>query len=158
RDAMLFVSGKLSPRQGGPGVMPPLPKELLSAIRKDHWKTSTDEEDHRRRSIYVFVRRNLRLPLLDAFDRPDTIASCPKRNRSTTAPQSLTLLNSEFSQASAAAWAASLRNNAGDDTAKQIEMAYRAALNRRPTSRELADATALVNSNDEGLEDFCLAM
>lgn len=158
RDAMLAIAGKLSNRQGGPGVMPPLPKELLSAIRRDHWKTSANEEDHRRRSIYVFVRRNLRLPLLDAFDRPDTIASCPKRNHSTTAPQSLVLLNSEFAHETSTAWAESLQKIAGGDPAKQVEAAYLAAVGRRPTRDELQDAKTLVASNDEGLADLCLAL
>jgi len=158
RDAMLAVGDRLSDRRGGPGVMPPLPTELLSAIRKDHWKTSPDEEDHRRRSIYLFVRRNLRLPLLDAFDRPDTIASCPRRNRSTTAPQSLVLLNSEFADDAAAELAKSLRDRAGSDVAKQIELAFRACLGRSPTTEETADAMMLVKSNDDGIVDFCLAL
>ena len=45
----------------------------------------------------MFARRNLRYPIFDLFDRPDANASCPRRNRSTTAPQSLFLLNSGFS-------------------------------------------------------------
>ena len=137
--------------------MPPLPKELLSAIRKDHWKTSPDEADHHRRSIYLFVRRNLRFPLLDAFDRPDTIASCPQRNRSTTAPQALVLMNSDFALQAAADTAAQLFT-ADDDTARQIETLYLAAIGRRPTTTELADSRALVESGDTGLADLCLAL
>lgn len=157
RDTLLAVSGKLNRKSGGPGVMPPLPKELLSAIRKDHWKTSPDEADHHRRSIYLFVRRNLRFPLLDAFDRPDTIASCPQRNRSTTAPQALVLMNSDFALQAAADTAAQLFT-ADDDTARQIETLYLAAIGRRPTTTELADSRALVESGDTGLADLCLAL
>jgi hypothetical protein len=159
RDAMLAASGRLSERRGGPGVMPPLPKELLGTIRKDHWKTSADEEDHRRRTIYLFVRRNLRLPLLDAFDRPDTMASCPRRNTSTTAPQALVLLNSEFSQEAARDLAAYVRRGAGDERSKQIELAYRAVLGRTPRDVERKEAAELIASDaDAGLADFCLAL
>ena len=97
RDAMLSAAGLLTSERGGPGVMPPLPKELVGTLLKDQWKTSPREADHYRRSIYLFARRNLRYPLFEAFDRPDANASCPVRNRSTTAPQSLELFNSQFS-------------------------------------------------------------
>ncbi len=50
-----------------------------------------------RRSLYVFVRRNLRYPFFEAFDRPDTNASCPRRPVTTIAPQALSLLNSRLS-------------------------------------------------------------
>ncbi len=63
---------------------------------KNHWNVDRDPADHVRRSIYVFARRNLRYPIFEAFDRPDPNASCPRRNRSTTAPQSLMLLNGEL--------------------------------------------------------------
>ena len=82
RDLMLAASDSLSPRRGGPGVMPPLPDEVAATLLKGQWKVSPDEEDHRRRSIYLMARRNLRYPLFEAFDRPDALLSCP----SATAP------------------------------------------------------------------------
>src|SRR5205814_6873010 len=92
RDAMLSAAGRLSLRRGGPGVRPPLPAEVAATLlNTKQWIVSPDAEDHRRRSIYLFVRRNLRYPLFDAFDRPDTNASCPRRHPSTLPPQSLIL-------------------------------------------------------------------
>ncbi|MDZ4688016.1 MAG: DUF1549 and DUF1553 domain-containing protein, partial [Planctomycetaceae bacterium] len=79
RDAMLSISGELSERRNGPGVRPPLPTELVSTLLKGQWDVSPNEEDHRRRSVYLFVRRNLRYPLFEVFDRPDTNASCDQR-------------------------------------------------------------------------------
>ncbi|MDP7017894.1 MAG: DUF1549 and DUF1553 domain-containing protein [Pirellulaceae bacterium] len=96
RDAMLACSGALLHRSGGPSVRPPLPPELLRQLLRNQWNVSEDVADHHRRSIYVFARRNLRYPIFDAFDRPDANASCSRRARSTTAPQSLFLLNSEL--------------------------------------------------------------
>ena len=157
RDTMLAASDGLSDRRGGPGVMPPLPKELLGTIRKDHWKTSKDEEDHRRRSIYLFVRRNLRLPLLEAFDRPDTMASCTRRNRSTIAPQALVLLNSEFAQECAADLAKYVGSQASQ-AERQIKLAYVRTLGREPTDVELAEAKALVDADPAGIQDLCLAL
>lgn len=158
RDAMLAASGKLSERRGGPGIMTPLPREVTATIRKDHWKVDADEENHRRRSIYLFVRRNLRLPMLDAFDRPDTITSCPRRNSSTTALQSLVLLNSDFAAQAADDLAKRLRATAPKDVARQITLAYQTCLTRRPSQQEVHDAQALITSDPKGLRDFCLAL
>ena len=136
RDSMLAVSDRLSDRSGGLGVRPPLPQELLSTVHKGHWTVSPDERDHRRRSIYLFVRRNLRYPMFDVFDRPDTNASCPRRNQSTIAPQALTLLNSEFSLNAAKDLAEYLLTHAGDDTVEQVTLCYRRVLGRAPSAEE----------------------
>ena len=96
RDALLSVSGQLNREYGGPSVMPPLPQELVKTLLNGQWKTDSDARNHYRRSIYVFARRNLRYPIFDVFDRPDAGASCARRNRSTTATQSLQMLNSEL--------------------------------------------------------------
>lgn len=144
RDAMLAASNSLSPRRGGPGVMPPLPEELIATLLKGQWETSPDEEDHRRRSVYLMARRNLRYPLFEAFDRPDALQSCPRREHSTTAPQALVLLNSEFSLEQARRLAGYLLLHAADDQAAQIELAYRRVMSRSPSSAEMAAAKELL--------------
>jgi uncharacterized protein DUF1553/uncharacterized protein DUF1549 len=143
RDAMLAAAGLLTSERGGPGVMPPLPEELLGTLLKGQWNTSQREADHYKRSVYVFARRNLRYPIFEAFDRPDGNATCPIRNRSTTAPQSLLLFNSEFSLLAARHLAARMLNTeepknqrADNQTAEQIERLYLIALSRRPTRAE----------------------
>ncbi|HEX4150012.1 MAG TPA: DUF1549 and DUF1553 domain-containing protein, partial [Pirellulales bacterium] len=140
RDAMLASAERLSAARGGPGVMAPLPEEMLATLLKGQWKTSSDEDDHRRRSIYLFVRRNLRYPLFEAFDRPDTNASCPRRNVSTTAPQALVMLNSEFSLAAARDLAGYVLRAARPDRAAQIELVYQRTLGRAPTAHEVRAA------------------
>jgi hypothetical protein len=96
RDSLLSVSGLIHAEGGGPGVMPPLPEEMVRTLLKGQWNTSSSPADHARRSIYIFARRNLRYPLLEVFDRPDAGASCARRDTSTTAPQALQMLNSDF--------------------------------------------------------------
>jgi len=137
RDAMLAASERLSPRRGGPGVRPPLPPEVTMSLLKGQWQVSGDEEDHRRRSIYLFVRRNLRYPLFDVFDRPDTNASCAARHESTTAPQSLVLLNSQFSLDCACGLAGALLRCEPTHKARQIHNAYLRAFGRPPTTDEI---------------------
>ncbi|MFO0940588.1 MAG: DUF1553 domain-containing protein [Pirellulales bacterium] len=97
RDAMLCCAGTVNHQADGPSVKPPLPAEMLATLLKGQWESSTEEADHHRRSIYVFARRNLRYPIFETFDRPDAGSSCPVRDRSTTALQSLQMINSQFS-------------------------------------------------------------
>ncbi len=136
RDSMLTAAGLLNAEWQGPSVMPPLPEELLSTILKGQWSTSKREADHYKRSIYVFARRNLRYPIFEAFDRPDGNASCPIRNRSTTAPQSLLLFNSEFSLLTARHLAGRILNDHAATPADQIDRLYTVALARRPSASE----------------------
>ena len=136
RDAMLMASDRLSPRRGGPGVRPPLPPEITVTLLKDQWQVAGDEEDHRRRSIYLFVRRNLRYPLFDVFDRPDTNASCAARHESTTPTQSLVLWNSGFTLDCARHLAGTLRRVAPAGAPGQVELAYWRVLSRPPGADE----------------------
>jgi hypothetical protein len=145
RDAILSAAGLLNSLAGGPGVMPPIAPELEATLLKGQWIESPDEGDHYRRSIYVFARRNLRYPIFEAFDRPDANASCPSRNRSTTAPQSLLLLNSEFSLLAARYLAGRIASDTSEP-AEQVERLYALALSRRPTASE---TTLLVSFLDQ---------
>jgi hypothetical protein len=162
RDCMLAAADRLSPRKGGIGVMPELPDELTITLLKDQWKPAPDEEDHRRRSIYIFARRNLRFPIFEAFDRPDTNASCAARNQTTIAPQALLLLNSEFSLASARNLAEFVRDRAGDELGAQIDLLYRRALGREPTATQKIRAQSFLqeqaNASGDPLALLCLAV
>lgn len=165
RDAMLASTDSLSQRRGGPGIRPPLPAELVSTLLKDQWEVSPNRADHDRRSIYLFVRRNLRYPFLEVFDRPDTNASCAQRNRSTIAPQALTLMNSEFSLAQSELLAKRIAAMSGSETDLQIATGYQLALGRVPTDFEqrivseyLATDSAAPSSRNQRLVEWCLAL
>ncbi len=155
RDSFLAISGQLNPDGGGPGVRPPLPKEVTSTLLKKQWDVTPDEAGHRRRSIYLFVRRNLRYPIFDAFDRPDSNASCSRRSHSTTAPQSLMLLNSEFSLAAAEDLALRLSREASEPDQK-IDLAYALLFARPPDDEERALGLRFLAESE--LTDYCLAL
>ncbi|MDX1946048.1 MAG: DUF1553 domain-containing protein [Pirellulaceae bacterium] len=162
RDSLLSVSGLVSSERGGPGVMPPLPEELVATLLKGQWTTSQREADHYRRSVYAFARRNLRYPLFEAFDRPDANASCAARNRSTTAPQSLVLFNSEFSLLAARHLAGRILAES-TEPARQAELLYQYAYSRPPTPAEaatmaqfLAEQRALLAAENRPASDLAL--
>ena len=134
RDSLLAIAGRLDTRMGGPGSFPPIPPEALQGSRA--WKVSPDARDHARRSVYIFARRNLRFPFLENFDLPDSNASCPRRERSTTAPQALTLLNDADVVEAAQAFAARVEALATAEE-ERVTWAYRLALGRRPSADEL---------------------
>jgi len=133
RDAALMVSGLLNDKVGGPSIFPELPSG--AAKPRGGWKVSS-QEDQDRRSVYVFVRRNARYPMLEAFDMPDTHESCGRRNQTITAPQAMSLLNSKVSLDWAEAFAGRVLKQAGTDQNRQIENAYRLAFGRKPDGFE----------------------
>ena len=59
------------------------------------WGKSSPAERNRR-SVYVYAKRSLQLPLLEIFDVASTEQSIAARSRTTVAPQALGLLNSDF--------------------------------------------------------------
>jgi Protein of unknown function (DUF1553)/Protein of unknown function (DUF1549) len=159
RDALLAVSGKLNRNLGGPSVFPELPVELTKLSSKGKaWPVSPRQEDRDRRSLYVFTRRNLRYPFFEAFDRPDTNASCPKRAVTTIAPQALSLLNGKLALDSSKALADRVAREAGGETSARVDRAYRLTLGRSPDPDEARLAEAFLREGGDSLTDFCLAL
>lgn len=159
RDAMLLASGQLNRKRGGPGVRPPLPKELVGTLLKNQWSVTKDTAEHSRRSIYVFARRNLRYPIFEAFDRPAANATCPDRAVSTTAPQSLHLLNSEFSLSMAEKLAQRV-NVSSADRKTQITEVFLRTVSRQPTATELNDVADFLKHQDAdtAMTHLCLSL
>ena len=149
RDSILALSGAINRKAQGPGVRAPLSKEVAALLYKGKWEPTPDPAEHQRRTIYLFVKRNLRVPFLETFDAPSTVISCGSRPVSTHAGQALALLNGPFlteqSEALArrllAADASSSRGSAGRiDIDAIIKRAYRLTLSRLPRDEELRAA------------------
>ena len=152
RDSILAVSGAINLAMGGPAVYPPMPKELLDSTINNVWVRQPDGPQTWRRSIYVYRKRNLGVPMLEVFDMPDPNVTAGPRAISTVPTQSLTLLNDEFVRRQAKLFAGRVEEGAPNDVAKQIDLAYRIALARPPDEKELQIGMELVNK--QGLADF----
>ena len=134
RDAALAVSGLLNLKMSGPSVRPELPPGMSPTY--SGWKLTPEESERNRRSIYVFVKRNLRYPIFESFDMPDTHESCPRRAVTTTPLQALNLLNSELTLKWAESFAARVIGSAGCNLDEQIDAAFRLAFSRPPDDAE----------------------
>ncbi len=143
RDAMLSISGQINVKMYGESERPKLPDGLKSTYA---WKADENPEDRNRRSIYLFARRNLRLPLLESFDLPDMHNSCPRRSDTTTAPQALHLLNSEFALDQARRLAGRVLNDYCECEGEEarVRVIYELAFGRLPDPGEAAAAVTFL--------------
>jgi hypothetical protein len=148
RDAVLAVSGTLNAKLFGPAFKPPIPPEaMLARNTKDPYpKNAVDNNATRRRSVYLFHKRVVQHPLLQAFDGPDAAVSCGRRSVTTVAPQALALLNDRFFRDRAADLARRLL--AGDSTKPEdwIDEGFRLALSRPPEAGERASCLRFLQS------------
>jgi hypothetical protein len=142
RDSILEVSGRLNPEQGGPSVFPPLPADLADFARYGRtgglmWEPNEKEEDGRRRSVYIFQRRSLPLPMMASFDAIVFSESCERRGATTTPLQALAMMNGNLVQEESAFLARRIEKEAGPQRSGQIRRAFEIALNRPARPEEL---------------------
>ncbi len=153
RDAMLWVSGALDLRMGGPGYNLWEKNTNYVVVFTPKNKLGPDEF---RRMVYQFKPRSQQDPTFGAFDCPDGGLVAPRRNVSTTALQSLNLLNSRFVIDQAARFAERLRQEAGEDVRAQVRSAFALAFGREPTPVELEKAAELIR--EHGASSLCRAL
>jgi mono/diheme cytochrome c family protein len=148
RDSILAVSGTLNAKMFGPAVKVPIPPEAIQArnMKDPYPKDLKDTPATRRRSVYVFHKRVVQYPFMQAFDGPDAQASCGRRENTTVAPQALALLNDQFVRARAKDFATRLEEQAGNEVGAQVRLAWRLALSREPSRDELKAGTGFVNT------------
>jgi hypothetical protein len=150
RDSMLYVSGLLNPQMGGAGVFPPVPagtlSELSATAAAGGWKTEKDAAQSNRRSVYIFVRRNLRYPMLQEFDSANTFEVWHTRKNTVTPSQSLDLMNNDL----VLEWARALAGRVLTDTGltpearDQVDHAFALAYGRKASGEELKTAVAFL--------------
>ena len=160
RDAILQTAGVLNTKMFGPGVFPPLPTGVET---RGGWKKDENPSEITRRSVYIFVRRNTRFPVFEAFDMPDTHESCSRRNNTISAGQALALLNDEqLASFGGRGFAARVANDSGMSLEARVDRAWRLAYSRTPTAEERSAAVqflikqaAVAGSEEAALADLC---
>ena len=131
RDAMLDVSGTLQPAPTGPHPFPP---ENTWSFTQHAPFTAVYES--KSRSVYLMQQRIKKHPFLALFDGADPNTTTGSRLISTTPIQALFMMNDPFVHESAAKFAARVMQ-AKPAAPARIELAYRLAVGRVPSSMEL---------------------
>jgi hypothetical protein len=160
RDSLLAATGELNPRMGGAGVKAPIEKEIEDLIFTeaevvDLWPEDPNPAEYDRRSLYLYKKRNVRYPMFDAFDSPDTQSACAVRDRSTHALQSLVLLNGAFSIDRAKALAGRVLADAADDIEARVSLLYSLTLTPPPPPAEHAQAASFLAEQADSLAARC---
>ncbi|MEE9241404.1 MAG: DUF1553 domain-containing protein [bacterium] len=168
RDAILSASGKLNPQFGGEPYFPPIPESVWQSFGKGKWLLTSEGPAVWRRSIYSYWKRGLQYPMFEVFDQPNSNLTCERRNTTTVPTQALTLLNSEFVLLQAKLFAERVLSDVGIRRERQIRRAYRIALSRDPSEKELSrniaflddqtshhSARGSTNAETEALIDLC---
>ena len=110
RDRLLLASGRLDRKQFGPAI--PVAEDFVGQV--------LPANDSARRSIYLQVRRTKPVSFLTAFDAPVMTVNCERRVASTTSPQSLMLMNSDFVLAQASAMAQRIKTDVPANYAPEL--------------------------------------
>ena len=124
RDSLLAVSGQLDNQMFGPGTLDP---------------------NHKRRSIYFFVKRSQIVPMMLLFDAPDGVVGVEQRTTTTIAPQALLMMNNSTVRQASAKLAAKLMG--WKDSEQAVRRAYALSLGRAPKSAELVGRPVLSCAN-----------
>ncbi|HEX3448291.1 MAG TPA: PSD1 and planctomycete cytochrome C domain-containing protein [Isosphaeraceae bacterium] len=133
RDVILHLSGRLAITLYGPPV--PVAEDTVGHILPD--------KDSARRSLYLQSRRTKPVSLLATFDFPTMAVNCDRRATSTSATQSLVLMNSEFVLSHAGHVARRVRQltsagSASDQLAREATCAWKLVYQRAITPEERA--------------------
>lgn len=93
RDQALAVSGLLSVKMYGPGVMPPQPEGIWQSVYSNEKWTESEGEDKYRRAVYTYLKRTSPYPSFITFDAGSREVCTIKRTVTNTPLQALVTLN-----------------------------------------------------------------
>lgn len=124
RDQDLCISGVMSGKMYGPGVMPWQPEGIwLSPYNGAKWLNSKGEDQYRR-AIYTYWKRTAPYPSMIAFDGAQRVVCNARRIRTNTPLQALVTLNDSAYLDMARHFAYRIRKESGADIRKQISKGY----------------------------------
>jgi hypothetical protein len=144
RDISLAAGGLLNAEVGGPSFRPFLPEDVkkLGAAGAFQWTDSTGPERYRR-GLYIFAQRTVPYPTAMTFDQANSSEACPRRERSNTPLQALTLLNHGVFVECAQALAQRMARHPAADPREKLAHGFECCVARQPDPAELRRLEAL---------------
>ncbi|WP_223709205.1 DUF1553 domain-containing protein [Niabella beijingensis] len=128
RDQNLCISGLMSGKMYGPGVMPWQPEGIwLSPYNAAKWRNSTGEDQYRR-AVYTYWKRTAPYPSMISFDGVQRVLCTARRIKTNTPLQALTTLNDSAYIDMARHFAYRMEKEGGRDVAGQIKKGYQLML------------------------------
>jgi len=154
RDIALTAAGLISFKAGGPGVIPPVPQNVLdyNYVYPGYWTPATGPERYRR-AVYGFRKRSMPDPVMSNFDGPNGDVSCARRLRSNTPLAALTGLNEVIFVEAARALALRVLREGGADDASRAERAFLLCTSRLPSAAERDEVLALLKSRRQRIAE-----
>ncbi|MCL6265047.1 DUF1553 domain-containing protein [Flagellimonas myxillae] len=155
RDQALAVSGLLSSKMYGPGVMPPQPDGVWQTVYSGaQWKESKGE-DRYRRAIYTYLKRTSPYPSFLTFDAGSREVCTIRRTTTNTPLQALVTLNDPVYLEASLELAR--RMNISESPTENISVGYGLATYSEITPEKLEALTHLYNTSlvefDNGAEN-----
>ena len=126
RDALLTISGEINPDAGGPSA----------------------DATRGRRTVYTKKIRNSQDEFLHSFDAPPGYQSVAKRDETTTALQSLLMMNGDWPLQRAHAIANRLLKDAEAKPDSLAKTAFELVYSRPPTARELSSSASFLKQQE----------
>lgn len=152
RDAILSVSGSLNDAMFGPGVRPALPAAVINTGSTPKWPLDIKEGPETwRRSVYIFVKRSVLVPMLDIFDGSNATGSCAERTRTVLPGQALELMNGDFAHLQSERFAAKLCREFASNEGR-VRAGFKYALGRIPSATEIKASLNLIEQLNGGAE------
>ena len=137
RDQALVLSGKFSPKQFGPPVMPYQPEGIWKTVYSGlRWETAQGE-DRFRRALYTYWKRTSAYPSMMSFDMTSREVCTVRRITTNTPLQALVTLNDPAFIELTKSFAQRIAAEGGSALREQLAWAYREASGQRPTDRVL---------------------
>jgi len=131
RDTVLWVSGKMNFKMGGPSFRDFVIEKPQHSPHYQYHKADPDDPETHRRSVYRFLVRSQPQPLMEGLDCADPSLLVGRRGETTTSLQALALLNNPLMVRMAEHFAKRI----GDEE-DVVGSGIRLALGREPTEEE----------------------
>jgi len=151
-DSILTAAGNLDTTLGGPSF------DIEPRAPRGRGAPAMAEAKTNRRGAYIIrgfsTSRDVTPNFLQSFDVDDGRAPCPVRTQTVTAPQGLFMMNSPEIEKASVMFADRLKKESAGDLGKAVDLAYRIALSRPPSSGEKENALTYVGGDPERLKNL----